>query len=124
MKFNLAVTAILAIWSIEMVGRLATSVANEHEVKFLLLLLCLAVAVIVATWRVVNYRQEPAVFAAVTYLAFGAIVVTAEAIAGDLVRAVIAVVVSPILPVLVVGDQRTRRWVNRLAHYREEREAN
>lgn len=114
MKFNLAVTAILAIWCLVVVGRLAASVMNDHHARFLLLLVCIVIAAMVSIWRTLNRGQEPATFAAVTYLSFGAIVVAAEALAGDPTRAVIAAVTLPILPVFVVGDPRTRRWVNQL----------
>ncbi|MFE4500053.1 hypothetical protein ACFRFQ_09310 [Rhodococcus sp. NPDC056743] len=122
MKFNLAVTAILALCCIVVVGRLAASVMNAHDAKFLLLLACIVSAAMVSIWRTVNHGQEPATFAAVTYLAFGSIVVVAEALAGDPTRAVITAIALPILPVYVVSDPRMRRWVNERARYPSSRE--
>ncbi|MGC0364730.1 peptidoglycan/LPS O-acetylase OafA/YrhL [Rhodococcus sp. 27YEA15] len=120
MTFNLVVTAILAAASMTMVGSKAAAVSDEHGGVFLLLMSCLVIGVVVTTWRVVNRRQEPAVFAAVTYLAFGVVVAISEALVGDLVRAAV-VGVSLILAVALVEDRRTRRWINRLASGRPDR---
>lgn len=81
------------------------------------LLLCIAFAVIGAIWRGARLRQEPAVFAAVSYLLFGAIAVAAEVIAGDPTRAVSATVLSPFLSIVAVEEPQARHWINRIARY-------
>ncbi|MCD2261919.1 hypothetical protein K3888_04325 [Dietzia aurantiaca] len=115
MKFNLAVNLVLATWSLVYVGRLVTTAPNDWASASLYL--CLALAVLGAIWRGTKFRQEPAVFAAVTYLLFGAIAVVAEAIAGDPTRAVIGAMLSPLVAVFAVVEPQFRRWINRIARY-------
>lgn len=118
MKFNLCVNLVLAIWSIWYVGRFVATADSVWAST--LLFLCIALAVIGAVWRGMSLRQEPAVFAAVSYLVFGALPVAAEAIAGDLTRAVIGGVLLPFLPIIAVEEPQFRRWINRLARYQSE----
>lgn len=113
MKFNLAATAILATAAVVTIGQLMTD-SDEQTVRALLGVCIAAVAAAVA-WRAFRREQEPAVFAATTYCALGGIVAIAQALAGDYTRAVIIAIMLPILAGLVVGDRRTRRWINRIA---------
>ncbi len=114
-RFNLAVTLVLAGWSGVYVGRLLASAPGGRVST--VLYLCLALAVLGAIWRGTELRQEPAVFAAVTYLLFGAVVVGAEVVAGDPTRAVIAAVLSPFVAIFAVAEPQFRRWINRIARY-------
>ena len=113
MKFNLAVNLVLAVWGMVYVGRLVPTAATDGA--SISLYLCLALAVIGALWRGTKLRQEPAVFAAVSYLVFGAIAVAAEAIAGDPTRAVIGAVLSPFVAIFAVEEPQFRRLINRIA---------
>lgn len=114
-KFNLAVDLVAAAWSLVYVGRLVVTAPSDWSSTALYL--CLALAVLGAIWRGTKLRQEPAVFAAVTYLLFGAIAVAAEASAGDPTRAVIGVVLSPFVAVFAVAEPKFRRSINRIARY-------
>ncbi len=114
-KFNLAVVCVLGAWSMWSVGRLADAAASDGVSRLLVLLIVLAVIGVI--WRGTKLRQEPAVFAAVSYVLFGAIAVAAEALAGDLTRAVIGGVLLPFLPIIAVEEPQTRRWINRCARY-------
>ncbi|RVW00907.1 hypothetical protein [Rhodococcus spongiicola] len=114
-KFNLGVTTVIAVVTVVTVGQLVADASNQ-EIR-VALLLCIPFAAAVMVWRAQNLSQEPAVFAAVTYLAFLPIQVIAVAIAGDYTRAAIGAVVSPILAAFLVGDPRTRRWLNQKARY-------
>lgn len=115
MKFNLAVNLVLATWSLVYVGRLVATAPSDGASTSSYM--CLALAVLGAIWRGTKFRQEPAVFAAVTYLLFGAIAVGAEAIAGDPTRAVIGAMLSPFVAVFAVVEPQFRRWINRIARY-------
>ncbi|AOW93673.1 hypothetical protein BFN03_16235 [Rhodococcus sp. WMMA185] len=115
MKFNLAVTAIAVVAALATVGQPLADAANQGTKVTLLVYIAFALAVMV--WRLLNLSQEPAVFLAMTYLSFVAVTAIAYAVSGDYTRAVIGVVVSPILAVCIVEDQRTRRWINRVARY-------
>ncbi|MGO4205541.1 hypothetical protein AB4Z09_28170 [Rhodococcus sp. TAF43] len=121
MKFNLGVTAVLAIASVVTIGPLVADA--DGQMARALLVACIAAAAAAAAavvvWRVFQRGQEPAVLAATTYLALGGVVAIAQALAGDYTRAVIIVITLPILPGLAVGDRRTRQWINRVAGYTE-----
>lgn len=118
MKFNLGVTALLAAASVATIGQLMAD--SDGQTANALLAACMAVVAVAVAWRVLQREQEPAVFTAVTYVAFGGVVAIAQAVAGDYTRAVLIAITLPILPGLAVGDRRTRRWINRIAGYTEE----
>ncbi|RQO46054.1 hypothetical protein DBV08_18045 [Rhodococcus sp. KBW08] len=117
MKFNLVVAVVLSIACVVIVGQHTTALLGEFSWRLMLLVLCLIAAVAILGWRIRVRHQEPAVFVAVTYLSLGAVVAVAEAASGDYTRAIIIAVTAPIIPGFVVGDPRTRRWVNRIAGY-------
>ncbi|RVW04511.1 hypothetical protein [Rhodococcus spongiicola] len=115
MKFNLGVTAVLGVWCAVMVGQMVADASNQGP--RVLLLLCIPVAAAVTVWRALKLSQEPAVFLTVTYLSFGAVATIALALAGDYMRAGASVVGSPIFAVFLVGDPRTRKWINQKAQW-------
>ncbi|SDC56078.1 hypothetical protein [Rhodococcus tukisamuensis] len=119
MKFNLGVTAILAISSVVTIAPLVAEA--DGQMARALLVACIAAAAAVVVWRVLQRGQEPAIFAAATYLALGGVVAITQALAGDYIRAVIIAITLPILPGLAVGDRRTRQWINRVAGLKDNR---
>ncbi|WP_024795163.1 hypothetical protein [Tomitella biformata] len=54
-------------------------------------------------------------FAAVTYLSFGAVMAVGQALSGHLATMIAIVLTLPRLPALVTSARRTLRWINRIA---------
>lgn len=112
MRFNLGVIIVLAAAVMWPIGPLIQESSGAATAG---LWVCLAATLAIIVWRTLSLRQEPAVFAAVTYLSFGAVLAVGQALSGHLTETVAIVVTLPLLPALVTGDRRTRRWVNRIA---------
>lgn len=99
------------MWTI---GRLATQPSGGQAVT-IALWACMAAALAIVLLRSRDRRQEPAVFFSATYISLGIVLAVAQAIAGRHTETIAIVLTLPLLPALATGDQRTRRWINRIA---------
>lgn len=118
MWLNRIVAVVLAIACAASLGRHLVDAADAPGWTFAYLELCVVAAVVAAVQLLRNAEREPALFAALAYTAFGAIVIVGDAVAGDHTRAVITAVTLPLVPGLLLGEPRTRGWINRMATYR------